>query len=62
MIPAAKKAFKEKLVKKDGTFRVPTVFVTNAGNALAQTKAEQLSSLLEVEVNGIWFTYYLWAK
>nr|CAB3229627.1 cat eye syndrome critical region protein 5 [Phallusia mammillata] len=49
-IPAAKKAFKQKLVNKDGKFRVPTVFVTNAGNALAQTKAEQLSTLLEVEI------------
>jgi len=48
-IPAAKAAF-QKLVDQTGKFRVPTIFVTNAGNALARTKAEQLSDALEVEV------------
>ena len=49
-IPEAKKAF-ARLVDKKGKFRVPTVFVTNAGNALAVTKAEQLSNLLDVKVH-----------
>ena len=34
-----------------GKFRVPTVFVTNAGNTLRQTKADQLSEWLKVEVH-----------
>ncbi len=38
------------LVDGDGKYRVPVVFVTNAGNSLRETKAEQLSHLLEVEV------------
>lgn len=46
-IPAARKAF-EKLVDSQGQFVVPVVFVTNAGNCLRQTKAEQLSYILGV--------------
>uniref|UniRef100_A0A673CRG4 Zgc:77375 n=1 Tax=Sphaeramia orbicularis TaxID=375764 RepID=A0A673CRG4_9TELE len=46
-IPAAKKAF-EKLVDSQGQFVVPVVFVTNAGNCLRQTKADQLSHILGV--------------
>ncbi|XP_056307757.1 haloacid dehalogenase-like hydrolase domain-containing 5 [Danio aesculapii] len=49
-IPAAKQCFRN-LVDGDGKYKVPVVFVTNAGNALRQTKAEQLSHLLEVEVS-----------
>ena len=49
-ITAAKKALK-RLVNKNGKFCVPTVFVTNAGNTLATTKAEQLSKILDVVVN-----------
>uniref|UniRef100_A0A3Q3X3N3 Haloacid dehalogenase-like hydrolase domain-containing 5 n=1 Tax=Mola mola TaxID=94237 RepID=A0A3Q3X3N3_MOLML len=49
-IPAAKKAF-EKLVDSQGQFVVPVVFVTNAGNCLRQTKADQLSHILGVPVS-----------
>uniref|UniRef100_A0A673I1L1 Haloacid dehalogenase like hydrolase domain containing 5 n=1 Tax=Sinocyclocheilus rhinocerous TaxID=307959 RepID=A0A673I1L1_9TELE len=48
-IPAAKQCFRN-LVDGDGKYKVPVVFVTNAGNSLRETKAEQLSHLLEVEV------------
>lgn len=49
-IPAAKQCFRN-LVDGDGKYKVPVVFVTNAGNSVRQTKAEQLSHLLEVEVS-----------
>lgn len=49
-IPAAKQCFKN-LVDRSGKYKVPVVFVTNAGNCMRQTKAEHLSHLLEVEVN-----------
>ncbi|XP_016088476.1 cat eye syndrome critical region protein 5 homolog isoform X2 [Sinocyclocheilus grahami] len=49
-IPAAKQCFRN-LVDGDGKYKVPVVFVTNAGNSLRETKAEQLSHLLEVEVS-----------
>ncbi|XP_049920020.1 haloacid dehalogenase-like hydrolase domain-containing 5 [Epinephelus moara] len=48
-IPAAKKAF-EKLIDSQGQFVVPVVFVTNAGNCLRQTKADQLSHILGVPI------------
>ncbi|KAM6924844.1 haloacid dehalogenase-like hydrolase domain-containing 5 [Xenentodon cancila] len=48
-IPAAKKSF-EKLVNSQGQFVVPVVFVTNAGNCLRQTKADQLSHILGVPI------------
>ncbi|XP_062315187.1 haloacid dehalogenase-like hydrolase domain-containing 5 [Osmerus eperlanus] len=48
-IPAAKKAF-QKLVNSQGQFVVPVVFVTNAGNCLRQTKADQLSHILGVPI------------
>ncbi|NP_001072058.1 uncharacterized protein LOC777961 [Takifugu rubripes] len=48
-IPAARKAF-EKLVDSQGQFVVPVVFVTNAGNCLRQTKADQLSHILGVPI------------
>lgn len=50
LIPAARKAF-EKLVDSRGQFVVPVVFVTNAGNCLRQTKADQLSHILGVPVS-----------
>lgn len=40
----------QKLVDKNGTFRVPTVFVTNAGNALRHERANQLTDWLGVKV------------
>ncbi|XP_069592893.1 haloacid dehalogenase-like hydrolase domain-containing 5 [Ranitomeya imitator] len=49
-IPAAKKAF-QKLVNSQGQFLVPVVFVTNAGNCLRQTKADQLSDILGVPIS-----------
>lgn len=49
-IPAAKQCFRN-LVDGNGNYKVPVVFVTNAGNCMRQTKAEQLSHLLEVEVS-----------
>ncbi|XP_072291112.1 haloacid dehalogenase-like hydrolase domain-containing 5 [Eucyclogobius newberryi] len=49
-IPAAKQCFK-KLVDHNGKYKVPVVFVTNAGNCMRQTKAEHLSQLLEAEVS-----------
>lgn len=48
-IPAAKQCFRN-LVDRHGKYKVPVVFVTNAGNCMRQTKAEHLSHLLEVEV------------
>ncbi|XP_059917191.1 haloacid dehalogenase-like hydrolase domain-containing 5 [Gadus macrocephalus] len=49
-IPGAKQCFRN-LVDRKGRYKVPVVFVTNAGNCMRQTKAEQLSHLLEVEVS-----------
>ncbi|XP_048864444.1 haloacid dehalogenase-like hydrolase domain-containing 5 [Brienomyrus brachyistius] len=49
-IPAAKQCFRN-LVDRNGKYRVPVVFVTNAGNCMRQAKAEQLSHMLEVEVS-----------
>lgn len=49
-IPAAKQCFK-KLVDHNGQYKVPVVFVTNAGNCMRHTKAEHLSELLESEVS-----------
>ncbi|TSK13386.1 Haloacid dehalogenase-like hydrolase domain-containing 5 [Bagarius yarrelli] len=49
-IPAAKQCFRN-LVDGNGKYKVPVVFVTNAGNCVRQAKAEQLSHLLEVEVS-----------
>ncbi|XP_042351496.1 haloacid dehalogenase-like hydrolase domain-containing 5 [Plectropomus leopardus] len=49
-IPAAKQCFRN-LVDRNGKYKVPVVFVTNAGNCMRHTKAEHLSHLLEVEVS-----------
>ncbi|XP_023655492.2 haloacid dehalogenase-like hydrolase domain-containing 5 [Paramormyrops kingsleyae] len=49
-IPAARKAF-QKLFNPQGHFVVPVVFVTNAGNCLRQTKADQLSHILGVPIS-----------
>lgn len=56
LIPAAKNAFL-RLSDENGKLRVPTVFVTNAGNASAKTKSEQLSELLNVKVLSLAFKY-----
>lgn len=51
VISHAIKAF-QKLVDSNGRFRVPTIFVTNAGNSRRQDKAAQLSQWLGVKVRG----------
>ena len=48
-ISAAKTALK-RLMDSSGNFCVPTVFLTNAGNTLASTKADQLSKAFGVKV------------
>ncbi|XP_069991889.1 haloacid dehalogenase-like hydrolase domain-containing 5 [Penaeus vannamei] len=50
ILPSAPEAFSH-LVDDSGQFRVPTVFVTNAGNALRSEKAEQLSKWLGVTIH-----------
>ncbi|XP_065348959.1 haloacid dehalogenase-like hydrolase domain-containing 5 [Cloeon dipterum] len=50
VLPPAADGFKH-LVDGSGKFRVPTVFVTNAGNALRHHKAQQLSEWLQIEVH-----------
>ncbi|XP_070558672.1 haloacid dehalogenase-like hydrolase domain-containing 5 [Ptychodera flava] len=50
VLPEAIDAFK-KLTDTTGSFRVPVVFVTNAGNSLRQDKAKQLSANLRVQVS-----------
>ncbi|XP_055460296.1 haloacid dehalogenase-like hydrolase domain-containing 5 [Psammomys obesus] len=50
VIPAALEAFR-KLVNSQGQLRVPVVFVTNAGNVLPQSKAQELSAQLGCEVD-----------
>ncbi|GAB5573400.1 haloacid dehalogenase-like hydrolase domain-containing 5 [Prionailurus iriomotensis] len=49
VIPAALEAFR-RLVNSHGQLRVPVVFVTNAGNILQQSKAQELSALLGFKV------------
>ncbi|XP_071960186.1 haloacid dehalogenase-like hydrolase domain-containing 5 [Antedon mediterranea] len=50
VLPEATSAFK-KLRDRHGKLRVPVVFVTNAGNCLRQTKAEQLSDMLQFKIS-----------
>lgn len=49
VLPFAPEAFR-RLLDDKGNFRVPTVFLTNAGNALRHDKAVQLSDWLGIEV------------
>ena len=49
LLPFAKDAFKL-LLDKNGKFRIPVLFVTNAGNTLRQGKAKALSEWLGIEV------------
>ncbi|XP_033357123.1 haloacid dehalogenase-like hydrolase domain-containing 5 [Bombus vosnesenskii] len=49
VLPPVPEAFKQ-LTGKDGKFRVPTVFVTNSGNALRSQKAADLSKWIGIEV------------
>ena len=47
-LPFAKEAFR--LLTDDGQFKVPALFVTNAGNSKRCRKAQQLSEWLDMEV------------
>ncbi|XP_076221273.1 haloacid dehalogenase-like hydrolase domain-containing 5 [Nomia melanderi] len=49
VLPPVPEAFK-RLQGKDGKFRVPTVFVTNSGNALRSQRAADLSKWIGFEV------------
>jgi ribonucleotide monophosphatase NagD (HAD superfamily) len=49
LLPHAKSAFKL-LADDRGHFLVPSIFVTNAGNTVRQTKAKQLSDWLGIHV------------
>lgn len=50
VLPPVPKAF-ERLRGPDGKFRVPTVFVTNSGNALRSQKAKDLSKWIGYKVD-----------
>lgn len=41
------------LLDRRGRFKIPTVFVTNAGNTLRSRKAEQLSERLGIKVGPV---------
>ena len=49
LLPHSKSAFRL-LTDDNGHFLVPSIFVTNAGNAQRQAKAKQLSDWLGVQV------------
>jgi ribonucleotide monophosphatase NagD (HAD superfamily) len=56
LLPYTRDAFR-KLVTTSGQFRVPTIFVTNAGNELRSSKATKLSQILGIQVRRIFFFY-----
>lgn len=58
VLPKVPETFK-KLINSEGNFRVPTVFLTNAGNGLTQEKAQQLSDWLQIKVRR---QYNFWCK
>ena len=60
LLPYTRDAFR-KLVTSSGRFRVPTVFVTNAGNELRSSKAAKLSQILGIPV-GLNFLFDLFIK
>lgn len=49
IIPKVPETFK-RLINSEGKFRIPTVFLTNAGNGLTEEKAKRLSEWLNIEV------------
>jgi len=49
LLPHSKSAFRL-LTDDSGHFLVPSIFVTNAGNTVRQTKAKQLSDWLGIQV------------
>jgi ribonucleotide monophosphatase NagD (HAD superfamily) len=50
LLPHAKSAFRL-LTDDRGHFLVPSIFVTNAGNTVRQSKAKQLSDWLDIQVS-----------
>ena len=50
LLPNTKKCFKL-ITDTNGKFKVPTIFVTNAGNELRSSKAAKLSNLLGVNID-----------
>lgn len=50
VLPFAPDAFTKLINPATGKFRVPSVFLTNAGNSLRQEKADKLSEWLNVEI------------
>ena len=59
LLPHSKSAFRL-LTNDSGHFLVPSIFVTNAGNTVRQSKAKQLSDWLGVQVLTLHFVsgYY----
>lgn len=49
LLPYTRDAFRN-LVNHNGEFRVPTVFVSNAGNELRASKAAKLTQILSISV------------
>jgi len=54
LLPHSKSAFRL-LTDDSGHFLVPSIFVTNAGNTVRQSKAKQLSDWLDVQVLILYF-------
>jgi ribonucleotide monophosphatase NagD (HAD superfamily) len=52
LLPHAKSAFRL-LTDDRGHFLVPSIFVTNAGNTVRQSKAKQLSDWLDIQVRNL---------
>lgn len=52
VIPAARRALR-KLLDHRGDFLLPVVFLTNAASCRPEHKAQQLSSLLDVQVGDV---------
>ena len=50
ILPSAPEAFSLLYNKEEEQWRVPSIFVTNAGNTLRQEKADKLSDWLQVPV------------
>ena len=50
LLPNTRKCFEMLVDAETGRFRVPTVFLTNAGNELRRSKSLKLSSLLGVDI------------
>ena len=52
LLPHTKAAFRL-LTDECKNFKIPTIFVTNAGNSMRQSKADHLSELLDIRVSEI---------